>query len=56
MSSQPVPYEVFQDVDNVPVELDVETTESFNVVRGILFGISLSVPFWVGVYWFLRSL
>jgi hypothetical protein len=56
MSTQPVLYEVFQDVDDVPVELDVETAESSNVVRGFLFGISLSVPFWVAVYWFLRSL
>jgi hypothetical protein len=53
MTSQPVIYEPFPDVDH-EVELEDEF-DLLNPVRGIVIGIALCAPFWVGVYWMFRS-
>jgi hypothetical protein len=56
MSGQPATFETPQDIDNFTVELGDETVESFDAVQGVLFGLLLCMPFWAGVYWFVRSL
>lgn len=56
MSGQPVTFEAPQDIDNFTVELDEGTVESLDALRGVLFGLLLCLPFWAGVYLFIRSL
>ena len=57
MSTESVFYEALPDVDDSLVELEPEgAVESFDVMRGILVGVMLCLPFWAGLYFFLRSL
>jgi hypothetical protein len=51
MSSQPIAFEAFQDIDELWVESDWETEESLNAIRGVLVGIALCMPFWAGLFW-----
>jgi hypothetical protein len=51
MSTPPIAFEAFPDVDELRAEPDQDPVESFNAIRGILFGVALCVPFWAGVYW-----
>ncbi len=56
MTGQPLTMETAQDLDRLTVELDDETVESLDALRGVLFGVLLCMPFWAGVYWLLSSL
>ncbi len=56
MTGQPLTMEPAQDIDRLTVELDDETVESLDALRGVLFGVLLCMPFWAGVYWLLSSL
>jgi hypothetical protein len=53
MTSQPATYQTFPDIDrNVEPEGDFDV---MNPVRGIVMGIALCAPFWVGVYLFFSA-
>jgi hypothetical protein len=54
MSSQPVAYPRFQDVEDLGVER-VEA-DALNPTRGVLVGIALCAPFWAGLYLLVRSI
>jgi hypothetical protein len=57
MSTESAFYEALPDVDDSLVELEPEgAVESFDVMRGIVVGVMLCLPFWAGLYFFLRSL
>ena len=57
MSTESVLYEALPDVDDSLVELEPDkAVESFDVMRGILVGVMLCLPFWAGLYLILRSL
>ena len=43
--------------DETLVELEPDgAAECFDVVRGILFGVTLCLPFWAAVYLLVRSI
>jgi hypothetical protein len=54
VNTQPFAFEAFQDIDELPVELDTEsdseTVESLGASRGILPAVAVCVPFWAWVY------
>jgi hypothetical protein len=57
MSTESVLYEALPDDDDSLVELEHDgAVESFDVMRGILVGVMLCLPFWAGVYLILRAL
>jgi hypothetical protein len=55
MNGQPATFETPQNIDNLAVQLNDETGESLDALQGVLFGLLLSLPFWAGIYWIVRS-
>jgi hypothetical protein len=56
MSTESVLYEALPNDADCLVELEPDgPVESFDVMRGILFGVMLCLPFWAGLYLILRS-
>ena len=56
MSMESVLYEALPE-DETLVELEPDgAAECFDVVRGILFGVTLCLPFWAAVYLLVRSI
>ena len=56
MSTQPVVYDAFPDVDEFDAKHKEPEGDVTNPVHGVLFGVVMCLPFWAAVYLLLRSI